>query len=377
MNTSYGREDRELFAIGIPTFNEAGNIADLVKKIDDAAQALNLDVVIINADSASTDDTGKLFLDTITKNQKVSLSNSEKGKGRNIRSIVKHVASNDIEGCILVDGDIRSFDCNWLKQQVRMLTEGNDYVVPVYARNFQEGNTTNHFVYPLLGMHLEGKAPRQPIAGDFGLSLRFAKYLNDLDWHRFALGYGVDVFMTLHAMYGDFRLTEVELGRKIHNPSFNKMIPMFHEVAASYYETIRYFANKPILGRQRLISGASRLIETGRMSHAAIAKRKEEALVTYIAGKTVIPDCHLQESMQVTKELWTRIIISHEKEIFATDSEQLAASIVPWFLMRVTHYLENFQTATRAAQEIDDQFLMIVKQWTDEADSHASRSNRG
>lgn len=118
-----------------------------------------------------------------------------------------------------------------------MIRKGYDYIIPTYARNCQEGNTTNHFAYPLLGMHFNGLAPRQPIAGDFGLSARFARHVMKQGWHDYAYGYGIDIFLTLHALCGGFKATEISLGKKLHKPSFDKMIPMFREVAASYYET--------------------------------------------------------------------------------------------------------------------------------------------
>ena len=40
-----------MFAVGIPTFNEADNISQLVLKIDSAAEKLGIDVVIINSDN--------------------------------------------------------------------------------------------------------------------------------------------------------------------------------------------------------------------------------------------------------------------------------------------------------------------------------------
>lgn len=118
-----------------------------------------------------------------------------------------------------------------------MIRKGYDYIIPTYARNCQEGNTTNHFAYPLLGVHFNGLAPRQPIAGDFGLSARFARHVMKQGWHDYAYGYGIDIFLTLHALCGGFKATEISLGKKLHKPSFDKMIPMFREVAASYYET--------------------------------------------------------------------------------------------------------------------------------------------
>ena len=58
-------------------------------------------------------------------------------------------------------------------------------------------------------------------------------------WHDYAYGYGIDIFLTLHALCSGLKVTEIPLGKKVHKPSFNKMIPMFREVATSYYETVQ------------------------------------------------------------------------------------------------------------------------------------------
>ena len=59
-----------MIIIGIPTYNEADNISRLTQKIDRVADKLGVAVIIVNADSASTDDTVTVFMNTSTKNKK-------------------------------------------------------------------------------------------------------------------------------------------------------------------------------------------------------------------------------------------------------------------------------------------------------------------
>lgn len=362
-----------MLAIGVPTYNEAGNIAALTKKIDAAADFLGIDIIIINADSASTDETVNIFLNTETNNQKISLINNETGKGRNVRSIIRYIVASSIEGCVLVDGDVTSFDANWLKKQAELLSRGFDYVIPTYARNFQEGNTTNHFVYPLLGMHFNGVAPRQPISGDFGISLKLAQHMDELHWHSFALGYGVDIFMTLQAMRNHFTITETSLGRKIHSPSFDKMVPMFQEVASSYYETSRELALSAKDRVQLTIEKAPHLIETGLLNPAAISERKKEALSIYHANDSILHDMRMSIDTEVTKELWAEVLMRHEMHIHDVAPGKLAASILPWYLMRVVSYLENCKSSDEATLEINNQYSIIVQQWRHEVNPDSAR----
>lgn len=359
-----------MITVGIPTYNEADNIASLTEKIDQVADSLGLDITIVNADSTSTDDTIDVFLNTPTKSKKVSIQNKSKGKGRNIHSILRYVADNkDAIGCVLIDGDITSFDESWLAKQAAMLRKGYDYVVPTYARNYQEGNTTNHFAYPLLGMHFNGFAPRQPIAGDFGLSVRFAKYMMQQKWHDYAYGYGIDIFLTLHGLCGNFKVTEIYLGKKLHKPSFSKMIPMFREVAASYYETAcELFSDETAAANVSLSQiKAPKLMQTQPLSDEAIGERKREAIELYVRATSFMTAMTLSPSTRVTRELWSDVLITHEHMIGRVDPCDIAESILPWYLMRVVTYLEDNHNAEKATEEIQRQFNLAVRQWNHEA----------
>lgn len=361
-----------MIVVGIPTYNEADNISRLTKKIDQFADGMELSIIIVNADSVSTDDTTNVFLNTPTKSKKISIQNKSKGKGRNIHAILRYVADHrDAAGCVLIDGDITSFDESWFAKQAAMLHEGHDYVVPTYARNYQEGNTTNHFAYPLLGMHFNGIAPRQPIAGDFGLSAHFVKYMMQQRWHSYTNGYGIDIFLTLHALCGGFRVTEISLGKKLHKPSFGKMIPMFREVAASYYETAReLFGNEAIANITLNQVDAPKLIQVQPLSDEVIAERKREAIELYGRATSLMTATTLNLPTRVTKELWVDVLITHERMTGRADSRSIAESILPWYLMRVITYLEDNHNAEKATDEIQRQFDLAMRQWNHEATHH-------
>lgn len=361
-----------MIVVGIPTYNEADNISQLTQQVDQAADKLGIDIAIVNADSGSTDSTTNAFMDTPTKNEKVSVQNSAKGKGRNVYSILQYTANReDATGCMLIDGDITSFDESWLTGQGEMLRRGYDYIIPTYARNYQEGNTTNHFVYPLLGMHFNGKAPRQPIAGDFGLSVQFARHMMEQKWHDYAYGYGIDIFLTLHALCGGFKVTEIPLGKKLHKPSFNKMISMFREVAASYYETAQELLTDKVIRSISLDQiDAPALIQAQLLSADAIAERRLEAMNMYVGTTNLVATMTLNPSDRVTKELWVDVLMKHEHMTGKVPSYRVAESILPWYLMRVVTYLDDNNSARVATDEVQQQFTLAVRQWNHETAHH-------
>lgn len=361
-----------MIVVGIPTYNEADNISQLTQQVDQAADKLGIDITIVNADSKSTDNTVNAFMDTPTKNEKVSLQNSVKGKGRNIYSILQFTADReDVVGCMLIDGDITSFDDSWITGQMEMLKKGYDYIIPTYARNYQEGNTTNHFVYPLLGMHFNGRAPRQPIAGDFGLSVRLARHMMEQKWHDYAYGYGIDIFLTLHALCGGFKVTEIPLGKKLHKPSFNKMTHMFREVAASYYETAHELLTDKAMRNISLDQiEAPALIQVQTLSTNAIAERRLEAMKIYTNTASLITTMTLNPLDSVTKELWIDVLTNHEHMMGKVPSYRVAKSILPWYLMRVVTYLDDNNNAKVASDEIRQQFSLAMRQWSYETNNN-------
>ncbi|HFN3099794.1 TPA: glycosyltransferase family 2 protein, partial [Streptococcus pyogenes] len=223
-----------MFVIGIPTLNEADNISRLVKQIDEYAVNLGKEIIIINSDSKSTDGTPQIFLETKTYNTKVSIVSEAKGKGYNVRNIFEYAINHvpNFSGLILIDGDVVSMKKMWLEKIFIAIESGNDLIIPNYARKSFEGNATNHFIYPMLVKFFKRDMPYQCISGDFGFSRGLIKDLTlKCNWHKYTLGYGIDIFLTLTAILKSYKIKEIDLQSKIHKKSFEKIEKIFLEVS--------------------------------------------------------------------------------------------------------------------------------------------------
>ncbi|MGE7113991.1 glycosyltransferase family 2 protein [Lysinibacillus sp. NPDC047702] len=352
-----------MIAVGIPTYNEAKNISELTHLIDSAAIKMELEIVIINADNNSSDQTAAIFSATKTINKKISIINHEIGKGHNIKAIFDVVNNLDkCDGCILIDGDITSFSEFWLRKFTVAIMNGADFIVPNYSRNFQEGNTTNHFVYPLTFYHTNGNCPRQPIAGDFGFSIKFTKFLvNSADWHNYCYGYGIDVFLTLQALYNNFQVKEIILDKKEHNPSFGKMTAMFVEVASSYYETSRIiFEHKKNSGIFQTLMNSSHSSSLFPpkipLCPQKILERKEEANHILSKAETI---SKVGQEIAINPSIWGKVLLDHEKQIGQIDSLILAKSILPYYLLRVVNYLQITSNVEQAEQNLEETIIFL------------------
>lgn len=343
-----------MIAVGIPTYNEADNISELAQMIDSTAVSISEEIIIINSDGGSSDNTANIFQKTKTQNQKVSLTATLRGKGYNVKNIVDYVASNkEISYCMLVDGDVNSFNIDWLKKHINASKSGADYVVPNYSRYIQEGNTTNHFIYPLLSHLTSGKAPYQGIAGDFGLSYKFIQYLQELNWSDASLKYGVDIFMTINALFGGMKVREITLGNKLHKPSFDKMVRMFQEVAESYYAARKQISVNPPIDFRRDTNIQPSLLAGIPIDSARLNDRLSEALELFKKNKTAgLIIVEEPKSNLLDAEQWSHILAMHERELNNYAPKQLAESLTPFYLTRVVTYLRSISSTHEAKLEI-------------------------
>ena len=228
--------------VGIPSYNEADNISFVVEKCNQGLQKYfpGFKNVIINVDNNSPDDTRSAFLSSVNTIPKIYISTPQgvKGKGNNFFNLFNKVGSLGAKAVVVVDADLTSITPEWIRDLASpIINNGYDFVTPLYSRNEYDGTITNNICYPLI-YGLLGKDIRQPIGGDFALSGKLNKHYLKQTWSKSTRQYGVDIFMTLHAITGDFKIGQVGLGAKIHKPSAPKLGPMFTQVVSTLFKTI-------------------------------------------------------------------------------------------------------------------------------------------
>lgn len=231
------------FIVAIPSYMEADTISFVTKQVDLGLTKYygNLKSIILNVDNNSEDDTKGAFLSTNTKIPKHYITTPEgvKGKGNNFLNFLKFAKSHaaTLKAALTVDADLRSITPEWVKYLGEPILKGYDYTLPLYSRHQFDGTITNHICYPLfyglLGEHL-----RQPIGGEFSFSPALMNHWLKQKWDPQARQYGVDVFMALHAIFGNFKICETGLGAKIHKASAPKLGPMFTQVITTLFDLL-------------------------------------------------------------------------------------------------------------------------------------------
>ncbi len=359
--------------VGIPTYNEADSISNTVQKIDRGLSRYFPEhkALIVNIDSQSSDGTSRVFDEIKTETDKMSLvvKKQPRGKGTNIFSLIKLSKKLGAKYIVTIDADITTITEEWPKLLLNpLIKEGADFVTPVYARNRYEGNTTNHFCFPLLYAWFGCKI-NQPIGGDFALSDRFSKYILEQQKPKNTFLYGVDIFLSTHAVGGNFKTREVYLGKKIHKPSFPKIIPMFEQVASTMLFVLPKYKNK-ISNLHVETKDGQRIDDFIRKPEAArIAFLKKHAF----QNLQQLPEKNIQEylglsSRKITeikkaKSLiyekdWVYMLAEVSKYIYnhaisdrvATD---IALTIAPFFFLRVLAYFNDLEK-TKDPNSIDE-----------------------
>jgi len=311
-------------AVCLPSFNEADNIQNITKVIDQglslfSATHPDMYAEIINVDSNSSDGTANLFLETKTKYPKRSIViNKAAGKGKNIFEFCSYAVSHNIDFCLTIDSDITSIAPEWVTILLTPLVEkGATYVTPIYERSRFESSSTNHFAFPLI-YALYGKIIRQPIAGDFSFTRQVAQAFasSDLRTNESIQRYGIDVFMTITAIGTRGTIAQVDLQKKIHAPSFNKLEYMFPQIAASLLLTASsVLFSKNIVKKKKT---KANILPSLNFAHKESAKAMRENALTILKSS--------RTNDWANTRLASKFLTIAEREI-ATNGSSL---LIPW-----------------------------------------------
>jgi hypothetical protein len=227
--------------VGIPSYNESDTISYVTKTVGEGLEEYFPDKksIIVNVDNNSPDNTKEAFLDTKTRIEKkyISTAHGIRGKGNNILNLFNFAKQVGAEVIIVVDADLKSITKEWIEYLGRPIVDGYDYVTPLYSRHQFDGTITNHLCYPIM-FGILSMDIRQPIGGEFAFSSKFIKYLLKQPWTESTRQYGIDIFMSLNAILGGYKICQSGLGTKVHKASAPKLGVMFEQVIETLLTTL-------------------------------------------------------------------------------------------------------------------------------------------
>jgi glucosylglycerate synthase len=237
--------------VGIPCFNNVLTASYVVSQVAKGLETYfpqYLSVIFVS-DGNSTDG-------TLNSVKKVNLPSEVKlipaiyvgssGKGSAVRAVFEAARYLKVKSVALVDSDLRSITPEWMKLLIGPTLEGTGFVAPYYNRSKYDGTITNFLCYPIM-RSLFGKDIRQPIGGDFGLSIGLIEKLLDSSvWDDVAdvSRFGIDIFETCTAVAETFEVKQAFLGVKSHDPKdpSSQLDSMFRQVMNSMFTCIDHYA---------------------------------------------------------------------------------------------------------------------------------------
>ena len=137
------------------------------------------------------------------------------GRAAALRAIFETARGLGAKACVAIDGGLLHVQPAWIDALLTpVLSEDFDYVSPYYFRHVHEGAITKGVVYPM-ARALYGVRLRQPAGTEFACSGRLIEhYLQQSFWDAEHASVGIDLWLALAAVAGEFRTCEALLGAR-------------------------------------------------------------------------------------------------------------------------------------------------------------------
>jgi hypothetical protein len=208
------------------------------------------------------------FINGLQRGDKIETVNGRPTKGMSLDefySIVENGSSGGHICFVRLRGGADPFELSLKRENLYQVTLPTDAHLRAYIADLQTKNTGvnvgnlysayRHVLArdPGLKVHLYGKEVRQPIGGDFGFSGTLAShYLTKPVWDTLVARFGIDIWMTTHAITGGFAVCHARLGAKVHDPKDpgDDLGPMFGQVVGTLLGLTERHAERSPFGRR-------------------------------------------------------------------------------------------------------------------------------
>jgi len=368
MKTKTKRKKHYDIIVGIPSYNEAKNIGFVVQMVDKGLKRYfpKTRALIINIDAHSEDGTKEAFLKVKTKTRKKVYQFVHTGKGNAFLSLFRRTKKFQPKAYMVVDADLKSIRPWWVREFVKPILRSYDYITPVYSRNEYDATITNFICYPLL-YGLWGYDIRQPIGGDFSFSSKFVQYALKQHWYKSTKLFGIDIFLTLNAVQGGFRLGQIFLGKKKHKPSAPRLGPMFSQVVDSLFRVTlktKKIWQKPMsrVRRVKIINqGVVRDIpplavdyKSMKATAAYLFSINEDILKESLTSSVYnqVSRMFKSKNFEITSSLWAKIVYDI---LYAVDTttlnHHLIESLKPLYFARAISFIRTTLDMTHEKSE--------------------------
>ncbi len=367
--------------LGLPSYNNAGTIGAVITaaRAGLARYCPGSRAVIVHADGGSKDGTVERALEAAERDAFIRVQfraypvdmlsddvTEMPGKSSALQAIFQTARRLNAKACAVLSGASRGVTPEWLERLARpVLEEEFDFVAPYYRRHKFDGAIGMGILYPMTRA-LYGKRVRQPGAGEFGISRRFAEAcLNRTAWSSSVSSISADFWLDVQALSGGFRVCQAYLGAKIQDsegPAPDLSVVLSHLLGclftdmldnAAIWQKVRGSEPVPVFGppfesaTEPAPVNFKRMIESFRLGHRDLQS---------IWGLVLTPATLLElkrlamradEAFRLEDDIWARTLydFSLAFRLRRIGRDHLLRALTPLYLGWAASFIHEIQNA--------------------------------
>lgn len=372
--------------IGLPTYNNAQTITPVVGAIQ--AGILKYfpreRAVIINADGGSQDGTPGLVtgasIDDVWRASKVYALRTlhcittqyahSPEPGVALRTILAAADLLRAKTCVVVSPDSTTIEPDWLQRLVRPIyTDNFDLVSPTYRRQKFSGVLMRNLLYPMTRA-IYGYGVREPYASEFAISSRLATdFLGKENWNDDVGRNGAEIFLTVAAITGQYRVCQAFLGTKAPDRGATDVVeamrrtagPLFSSMDGDFplWSTIAGSKHLPTIGPESEVTLEPIAVDRNRLHDMFSTGVAElEPVFRSILSPSTLSELQRIAALGLTDfkypaEVWAKTVFeftaSYHKAVINRD--HIVQALVPLYRGRALTFLQEHQDGS--AEDIE------------------------
>jgi glucosylglycerate synthase len=364
--------------VGVPTYNDAKTVGQVVQAIRTGLLKYfpRQRAVIINVDRGSRDGTQDLVraasISDVSKSSQLAalrtlhvISTQYPGEADHSTALRTLLAGAELvraNACAVISPESTNLEPEWLERLLSPIRRDNfDLVTPVYRRNKFDGLLVRNLVYPMTRA-MYCRCIREPFPAEFGFSARLGSHLLNQDiWNQEPVWIGAEMYMTLAAITGDFRLSQTFLGEKsrVDQAPADLVRAMRQTVGVlfwsldnnfSYWSTNGGSQTIPTCGNEHDVSVEPLRVNRKRLHQVFVRgfSELETLLKSILSAETLTEIRNItaapEESLRFSDELWVRTVYefaaAYHKAVISRD--HIVQALVPLYRGKAyTFLMEN------------------------------------
>jgi len=372
--------------VGVPTHNDARTVGQVVQGVRAGLLKYfpRARSVIINADGGSRDGTRELVSaasinDSVSSNLHAlrtlhSISTRYEGNPANGTALHTILAAADLlqaKACAVISPESTSLEPEWVERLLRpVIGDGADLVLPVYVRHKFDGLLIRNLLYPAIRA-IYGCSLLEPYPSDYAFSSALSShFLNQDIWSQEQGRHGTELWLTISATIGRYKLAQSFLGAKsrLETPP-SDLVKAMRETAGLLFSSMDCYPSAWKEGREPLPAPCNGCRPAASIEPMRVNRKRLHQMFTFGVAQLepvfisiLSPATHdelrrlaalSEEQFAFPEQLWARTVYefaaAYHKAVIGRD--HIVQALVPIFRGRALTFVTQNRDAGEAEVE--------------------------